>query len=313
MPPEGSQSARSVPGRSIAIVTDDPGWHGARLRSAFLARGAQVSWVSLAQCRIDLDTAGGVVVAGFEAGLPDAVFVRGIAAGSLEQVILRLDVLHALRELGVPVYNDARAIERSVDKAMTSFLLHRAAIPTPPTWALEDEPRARALLEREYAAGHEVVVKPLFGSQGRGLVRLSPAQALPDGIAQGGVWYLQRFVRTAGGSFHDWRVLVIGGRAMAAMIRHGTTWINNVAQGARCEPCVLDADLARLAEAATAAIGMDYAGVDLIRDDEGRLQVLEVNSIPAWRGLQTVAPIDIAARLADDLLQRRVQRAGTAA
>jgi len=309
MPPEGSLSARPFAGCSIAIVTDDPGWHGARLRAAFQARGARVTWVSLAQCRIDLDAPAGVVLAGCEQRLPDAVFVRGVAAGSLEQVVLRLDVLHALRELGVPVYNDARAIERTVDKAMTSFLLHRAGIPTPATWAVEDEARARALLEREYAGGNDVVLKPLFGSQGRGLLRLSPPQALPDGIAQGNVWYLQRFVRSAGGRFHDWRVLVIGGRAVAAMIRHGTTWINNVAQGARCEPCAVDADLARLAEAATAAIGMDYAGVDLIRDAEGRLHVLEVNSIPAWRGLQTVASIDIAARLADDLLQRRVQRA----
>ena len=63
-----------------------------------------------------------MAIPGFEGQLPDAAFVRSIAAGSFEQVTLRLSLLHALRELGVAIYNDARAIEKSVDKAMTSFV-----------------------------------------------------------------------------------------------------------------------------------------------------------------------------------------------
>ena len=72
------------------------------------------------------------------------MFVRAIAGGSFEEVTRRLGVLHALRELGVPVWNDARAIERCVDKSMTSFLLARAGLPTPPTWAVEGADAARA-------------------------------------------------------------------------------------------------------------------------------------------------------------------------
>ena len=59
------------------------------------------------------------------------LFVPG---GSFEQVTLYLGVLHALRELGVTVWNDARAIERCVDKSTTTFFLQRAGIPTPWTW-----------------------------------------------------------------------------------------------------------------------------------------------------------------------------------
>ena len=137
----------------VAIVTDDPGWHGARLRRAFKARGVDAQYVSLTQCRLDIGCGKlPVRMPGFDAALPDAVFVRGVPGGSLEQVIVRLDVLHALRELGVPVYNDARAIERSVDKAMTSFLLRLRGLPTPPTWVTENIADARAIVLRETAA-----------------------------------------------------------------------------------------------------------------------------------------------------------------
>ncbi len=295
----------------IAIVSDDRGggWHGARLRRAFRARDVAVRLVSLRQCRIDL-THGcrGLAIPGFERCLPDGVFVRGIASGTLEQIVLRLDVLHALREIGIPVYNDARAIERTVDKGMTSFLLGMAGIPTPPTCVTESAAQARAWLLRETAAGHAVVVKPLFGAQGVGLRRLTAGSDTPSATDCSGVWYLQRYVETAVGeeSWHDWRVFVIGGVAVAAMLRRGTTWVNNVAQGGRCESAALDPDLERLAVHACAAVGADYAGVDLIRDRDGRLLVLEVNGVPAWRGLQSVTHRDIAACLADDFLSRRV-------
>ena len=91
------------------------------------------------------------------------------------------------------------------------------------------------------------------------------------------------------------------------MKRHGRNWINNVAQGARCEGVELDEALVRLAIDAARAVEMDYAGVDIIRDEENRLQVLEVNSIPAWKGLQAVCPIDIAQAMVDDLVDRRMR------
>ena len=294
------------PGR-IAIVTDDPGWHGARLRQAFKSSGLHCTYVSLKRCHIDLNhSAHGIVLPGFERNLPDGVFVRGVPGGTLEQVVLRLDILHALRELGVPVYNDARAIERSVDKAMTSLLLQHAGVATPATWVTEDAAQARAVLIREAAAGHELVLKPLFGSQGAGLIRLRRGMDIPESEAYNGVYYLQRFVDCGGDAWHDWRVFVIGGTARAAMLRRGMTWVNNVAQGARCAKAELEPDLRRLAEEATRAVGMDYAGIDIIRDRHGTAYVLEVNSIPAWKGLQTVSKVDLALCLAEDFIARRL-------
>jgi RimK family alpha-L-glutamate ligase len=291
----------------VAIVTDEPGWHGARLRKAFNARGAAVRFLSLRDCALRLDTGSPrIVLPGFADGLPDAVFVRGIAGGSLEEVVFRLDVLHALHEAGIPVYNDARAIERSVDKGLTSFVLARSGLPTPPTLVTADRWRAEAFVREIGAAGRPLVLKPLFGSQGTGLALIRDPAALPDAQAVNGVWYLQAFIESAPSGAADWRLLVAGGQVAAAVKRTSAEWRTNVALGGRCHAAVPDRSAREMAERAASLLGMAYAGVDLMRDRAGRWWVLEVNSIPAWRGLQRACGVDIAALLVDDLLRRRL-------
>lgn len=301
-------------GLRVAIMTDETGWHTRELSRALRARGCVGRCIDLADCRIATTHAWhGLVLPGYGDALPDAVLVRGIAGGSFEQVTKRLGVLHALREFGVPVYNDARAIERSVDKSMTSVLLHAAGVPTPPTWAMESAAAARQLVTREAAAGRSLVLKPLFGSQGNGLQRIGlvdgqhvPLPPLEDGY--GSLAYLQRFLPGQSQPGHDYRVLVVGGAARAAMRRVSDHWIHNVARGARCEPQSLadgiGPDLARLAEAATRVLDLDYAGVDLF-PAVGGLQVIEVNGVAAWQGLQRVTPFRIAPLLVHDLLERK--------
>ncbi len=285
----------------VAVMTDDPGWHGARLRDAFTARGVGSEFVSLRDCRLELTTEGaGVVVPGFDRP-PEGVFVRGVPGGTLEQVVLYLNILHGLQKLGTCVYNDGRAIERSVDKGMTSFLLRHAGIPTPATWVLEGGEVLRSLLLRELGDGGELVLKPLFGSQGKGLLRINDACDLPAAEYCNGVYYLQRFIDT-GDTPHDWRVFVIAGEARVSMRRSGDGWISNIAQGARSHSSRLEPELQELAERSAEALQMNYAGVDILRDRRGNAYVIEVNSIPAWKGLQQVSPIDVAAALVHDFL-----------
>ena len=287
----------------IAIFTDDPGWHGARLKRAFAARGFHSCYVSLTACRLNLDGNGPPIsIPGFAESLPDGAFVRGIPGGSLEQVTFYLDILHGLKLLGIPVYNDAHAIERTVDKGMTSFLLRQAGLPTPPAWVLSNREDALALAKREMENGHQIVSKPLFGSQGEGLQRHQNLQDLDYLAESNGIFYLQRFVH-CGQQSHDFRVFVIRDKTVAAMRRCGQSWLNNVAQGGRCEPMRLDdLLLCSLAEDAVKSIGMAYAGVDIIRDAQGCYTVIEVNSVPAWKGLQSVSEAIIADLLADDFL-----------
>ena len=297
----------------IAIFTDEPGWHGARLKRAFAARGFGSAYVSLTACQLALDGNGPpIVMPGFTDSLPSGAFVRGIPGGSLEQVTFYLDILHGLKRLGVPVYNDARAIERTVDKGMTSFLLRQAGLPTPPAWVVNNRDDALAVAKRELGKGHQVVSKPLFGSQGEGLQRHETLEDLDRLAESNGVFYLQRFMH-CGEQSHDFRVFVIRGRTVAAMRRYGQSWLNNVAQGGRCEPVRLDDYLlCRLAEDAVNAIGMDYAGVDIMRDAQGRYTIIEVNSVPAWKGLQSVSEVIIAEVLADDFLALCAQPVETA-
>lgn len=300
----------------VAIMTDEIGWHTRQLQAALRARGAVGRCIDLADCHIDTSAAWhGLVIPGYGRALPDAALVRGIAGGSFEQVTKRLGVLHALRELGVPVYNDARAIERTVDKSMTSLLLHAAGIPAPATWATESVAQARRIAMRETAAGHALVLKPLFGSQGKDLQLVGEVDGvrypMPDIDGRyAGLAYLQRFVPPTASPGFDWRVMVVGGRAVAAMRRVSAHWIHNVAQGARCEPAALEPLLAQRAEAAAQALGMDYAGVDLIAAASGpRIQVLEVNGVAAWQGLQRVTGFNIARAIVDDLIDRKLAQA----
>lgn len=294
--------------RTALVFTDGADWHTPRLVRAIAARGLPYRCASLRECGIAAGrTATGLSIPGFEDRLPAGVFVRAVGQGSFEQVTLRLGVLHALRELGVPVCNDARAIERCVDKSMTSFLLARAGLPTPPTLATQDAALARHALE----GMPDQVLKPLFGTQGRGLLRLAGPGALPEPDTVAGVYYLQPFIppRREDG-WQDRRVFVIGDRAVAAMNRLGRTWITNVHQGAACEAAPADDEPAALAVRAARAVGAAYAGVDLIQDREGRWLVLEVNSMPAWQGLQRVSPVDIADALAADFVERVNRHAG---
>ncbi len=307
-----------MPGMKVAIFADETGWHTRQLQAALRARGAMGRCIDLADCHVDTAASWhGLVLPGFGRGLPDAALVRGIAGGSFEQVTKRLTVLHALRALGVAVYNDARAIERSVDKAMTSLRLRAAGVPSPPTWATESLAQAQRIVTRDSACGHALVLKPLFGSQGKGLQRVGcvdgvhvPLPALGQDF--GGLAYLQRFIAPQQQPGFDWRVLVIGGRAMAAMRRVSAHWVHNIAQGARPLPAVLTPALAQVAERAAQALELDYAGVDLMPAAGGEIQVIEVNGVAAWQGLQRVTPFNIARTLVDDLFDRKLAQAGRA-
>jgi tetrahydromethanopterin:alpha-L-glutamate ligase len=288
----------SPPGPLVALVTDSNDCHARALSKAFAALGARVRLLMLPESRIDTAAAPGLTLPGFD-GLPDAVFVRTMAGGSFQAVTLRLGILHALAEIGVPVWNNARAIERCVDKSATSFLLARAGLPTPATWATESRGAAAEIVQRE---GGPLVLKPLFGSQGRGQRLIHSAEDLPAPDEVAGVYYLQRFVGVERNGFHDFRVLVSQGRVVAAMMRHSTHWVTNVKRGGKPVVAVADGTMKELAIAAAAAVGADFAGVDIVNDRNGRPTVLEVNSMPAWSGLQKTAPVDIAAVLASDLI-----------
>jgi tetrahydromethanopterin:alpha-L-glutamate ligase len=290
---QASAKAPADSGLRIALFLEEESgqWHVRRLAEAMRRRGASVVVTSLPRCAFDTDLASGIEIPGFDGALPDAVFVRSISAGTLEQITFRLGLLHALRTSGVRVWNDARAIERCVDKSMTTFLLHRAGIPTPRTRTVEGDANAHGYVA---GAGRRLIFKPLFGSQGKGLLQIDSEADLPEAEAADSIYHLQDFVAPPGEVFEDWRVISTRTQAIAAMARRGKSWVTNVHQGGAPVTCRIEPEMEALAAAALSAVDADYAGIDLIRGHDGRLMVLEVNSNPSWRGLQSVTDIDIA-------------------
>jgi len=231
----------------------------------------------------------------------DAVLARIIPAGSLEQIIYRVDALHWIEERGIPVMNSPRAIERSVDKFYTDALLTEAGVPTPPTVVCESVDAAVDAV-REMGA---VVIKPIFGSMGHGLVRLSDpdtAWRVLRALAQvRSVFYVQQAIDHDG---RDVRAFVCGGRVVGAIERIAPPgeWRSNVSRGATARSTVLPAAWAALAVRAAEVVGADYAGVDLLPSGDEAPFVLEVNGIPGWEGLQSATGIDVAGALVDHLL-----------
>jgi ribosomal protein S6--L-glutamate ligase len=242
----------------------------------------------------------------------DAVLVRTMPPGSLEQVVFRMDVLHRLQARGLPVLNPPAAIEACVDKYLASARLEAAGLPVPPTIVCQHAEAGMVAFE---VLGGDVVVKPLFGSEGRGMVRITD----PDLAWRTfrtlervqSVLYVQQFIPHPG---WDLRVFVLGGRVLAAMRRCARNgWRTNVAQGGRAEPVQLDdlrseeddlTPVAQLALRAAGAVGAPVAGVDLLPGPAGwrtKWYVLEVNAVPGWRALAPVARIDVAAALIEFL------------
>ncbi|MGH6867015.1 MAG: RimK family alpha-L-glutamate ligase [Methyloceanibacter sp.] len=291
------------PNPDIVLFGDGRDWHGRSLIRAFKRRGIRPLVAPLATCGFSTETATGLAIPGLGDHRPEGAFVRFVPGGNFEEVTLFLGVLHALRELGVTVWNDARAIERCVDKSTTTFFLQREGLPTPRTFVGVNRSEAESIVANALGRGDKLVQKPLFGAQGKGLRLIGSLADLAPVEEVNGVYYLQEFVPPDKAYHQDWRVFVCGERVVAAMIRHGTSWITNIKQGARAKAAIPSQELIDLALRATACVGAHYAGVDIIQARDGRFLVLEVNSMPAWNGLQRVSRVRISEHLVDAFLE----------
>ena len=286
--PPSSASSSSL---HLVILAAREGWHTRELTRALEARGHTGAVVPYEGLVATIGRRTGLRSRSADLDRADAVLARIIPSGSLEQIIYRVDALHRLEDRGVRVMNSPRAIERTVDKFWTSALLEQCGIPTPDTIVCETNEEAFAAF-RELG---DVVVKSLFGSMGLGMIRVSDedmAFRVFKTIEQiRGVYYLQRAIAHDG---HDLRAFVIGGRVLAAIERRSDGWRTNISRGGTARPVELPEAWRALAVRAAAAVGAEYAGVDLLPALDGTAYVLEVNGIPGWRGLQEATGVDVA-------------------
>lgn len=293
--PPSSASSSSL---HLVILAAREGWHTRELTRALEARGHTGAIVPYEGLVASIGRRPGLRSRAADLDRADAVLARIIPSGSLEQIMYRVDALHRLEDRGVRVVNSPRAIERTVDKFWTSSLLEQCGLPTPDTIVCET-------IEEAFAAFRElgdVIVKPLFGSMGLGMVRVSDEEMafrVFKTIEQiRGVYYLQRTVDHDG---RDIRAFVVGGRVLAAVERRSEGWRTNLSRGGRAQPVTLSEAWSALAVRAAAAVGAEYAGVDLLPARDGTAYVIEVNGIPGWEGLQKASGVDVAGALVERL------------
>jgi ribosomal protein S6--L-glutamate ligase len=293
-----SQTARPYTIRMrIAVLAGGDGWHVRDLSRAAAEFGHVAESVDF---RLVAASVGANRSAVADLDRFDTVIVRTMPPGSLEQVVFRMDRLHALVERGVAVLNSPRALEVCVDKYLALVRLQNAGVRVPDTIVCQ---QADAAMEAFEALGRDVVVKPLFGSEGKGMVRVTdPEVAWRTFRAierMQSVLYVQRFIPHPG---WDLRAFVLNGRVLAAVRRVAAgDWRTNVAQGALAEPVRLTAEQADLALRASAAVGTVAAGVDLLPGPAGEWYVVEVNAVPGWRALGPTCGVDVARSLVQHL------------
>ncbi|HEY6100470.1 MAG TPA: RimK family alpha-L-glutamate ligase [Anaeromyxobacter sp.] len=291
----------------IGVVTawPDDDWHSAHLLEACARRAdAVVLDPSALAARVDgggvTVQVGGAPASGFDAFL----LARGF--GRSGDPDLQFEIYRALEGAGALVVNRLDPLLSAQDKFRTSWLLARAGLPTPRAAVAQSASDAEVAL----AALGECVAKPIAGSLGDDVERVRPDAAgrrvVGERVARDGAVYLQVYVPHPG---RDLRVFVVGGRARAGIARHAPPgeWRTNVSGGGRAEPLMMGPALSSLAESATVALGLDYAGVDLVMGPEGPV-VLEVNGNPSWHGILEATGLDMAEVIAEHVLGRALRR-----
>ena len=227
----------------------------------------------------------------------DAVILRSMPPGSLEQVVFRMDRLARWEACGVFVLNSPRAMEVAIDKYLATTRLSAAEITTPDTHVSQSWQAAMRGFEE---LGGDVVLKPLFGGEGRGITRVSDRDLAERAFKMleqlGAVIYQQQFIAHEGS---DLRILLLGEQAWGMRRRNAGDWRTNVSRGATTEPLELTPALIKLANQAAEAVGAEFVGVDILEGRDGNRYVLELNAVPGWRALSQTLNVDIAAAVLD--------------
>lgn len=282
------------------------GWHADQLRCAARRHGHRLDVATYESISAQIGNASTPVKLSCETGTLseyDAILTRTMPAASMEKITFRLAALHAvadqLLESSTAIINPPRALELSIDKFATLARLAAAGYPTPPTQIVQSRGEAMRAFEE---LGSDCIVKPIFGGEGRGVMRISDPQL---------AWYtfstldqldaalhIQTFIPPGG---KDTRLLVVGERVFGIRRDNPDSFRSNVAAGATCHKIDVDEVLAATAKRIATMFGLAFASVDLIDNESGPQMFLEVNAIPGWKGAQSVIGESIADQVIETL------------
>jgi RimK family alpha-L-glutamate ligase len=295
-------TATRMPTRILCLGAGQ-GWHSSQLQAAAEACGCQLAGATYESLRAHLQD--GKARLECEAGLLSdfhVVLARTMPAGSFEQITFRLSILHAYADAAAPIINPPRAMEIAIDKFATLDRVARLGYPVPDTIVVQSRSEA---LEAFRQLGGDCVVKPIFGGEGRGVMRVRDSELAWTVFSTlqnlGAVAYVQRFVPPGG---RDTRLLVIGDEVLGIRRSSDDDFRTNVSTGGNCEAIQVAASDRAMALRICADIGLTFAAVDLIDSSDGAPRVVEVNAIPGWKGAQRVMGDSIAQRIIRLLMER---------
>ncbi len=268
-----------------------------RLVEAATARGHQVRVIDVLRCYMNIQPGrpeiwyGARRLSGFDAVIPRigaSVTFYGPA------------VVRQFEMMGVYTVNESVAITRARDKLRALQLLARKGIGMPATGFAHSPDDTQGLIG--LVGGAPMVIKLVEGTQGQGVVLAETAQAANSVIdafrGLDAYFLVQNFIAEAGGA--DIRCLVVGDKVVAAMRRvaRDGDFRANLHRGGRAEPVEITARERQVALRAARIIGLNVAGVDLLRTKQGPM-IMEVNSSPGLEGIEAASGVDVAARIVE--------------
>jgi RimK family alpha-L-glutamate ligase len=284
----------------IGIVgSDRKEWHIKKLLTELKRQGAESYLLPVTRFKASIGIEPKFSVRDYPVDDYEAVIVRRVPGGTAEQVFYRMDALHRLEESGVKVFNPSRSIEKAVDKYYTSALLEEAGISTPRTVVTESFSEAMKAFNE---LGGDIIVKPLFGSLGMGITRVT-SEDIAYRVFRAlemtkSVYYLQEYIPHSG---EDLRVFIIGDEVVASMKRVSDDWKTNIGSGGRAKAYEPREETKETCIKAAKKLTLEYTGVDVIANDDNEY-VIELNSTPGWEGLQSVTSVDITAKLVEHVV-----------
>ena len=276
------------------ILTEKEGWHYQQLKLSLTKLNHSVDSACISDISIILNNNEAILENKGER-LPkiDNIIVRFIPGGTLEEIIFYLNILKILESMNVRVVNNASSIESTVDKLYTSYLLNNNNINCPKTYVMRGQEAASKFISN-YHYESKLIYKPLFGSQGDNIRLIEGSSDLDKLDNQTNIYYFQEYLENRPN--YDYRVLVINNKNNIKyfyMTRYGDTFVNNFSKGAKCVRENLNEEVIELAIKSSKLLNMDFCGVDIIEHNK-KYYVIEVNSIPAWKGLQKVESANIS-------------------
>jgi RimK family alpha-L-glutamate ligase len=273
--------------KKVLILTDKKGWHFQQLKKSLIKNDILVESINISKLIIATDYKNTKILRedGSEVNASD-VIVRYIPGGSLEEIVTYLNILRVFKNQGVNIINTAESIEKTVDKSLTSIILKNNNILTPKTWVIRGKNKSIEFAQ-ELLKNHVLIYKPLFGSQGDNIKKINKTSDIKNINNPSNIYYLQEFISIEPN--HDYRVLIIKNKNKKfsySMARYGNSFVNNFSKGGKCVPIPFNKEIINIAFKSAEALNIPFCGVDLIKKDN-LVYVIEVNSIPAWKGIQT--------------------------